>query len=59
MRALEARGYKLSGADGAIKVTKGTMMILKREQTTILYKLTRSIIVGDASATEKEDTIRL
>ena len=58
--ALEARGYKFSGADGGIKVTKGSMMILKGERTTILYKLTRSIIVGDASAaTEKKNTIKL
>jgi len=35
------------------------MMILKGEQTTNLYKLTGSIIIGDASAaTEKEDTTR-
>ena len=60
LEALEARGYKFSGADGAMKVTKGSMMILKGEQTTNLYKLTGSIIFGDASAaTEKEDTTRL
>jgi len=36
------------------------MTILKGERTTNLYKMTRSIIVGDASAaTEKEDTTRL
>ena len=29
--ALKARGYKLSGADGEIKVTKGPMIILKGE----------------------------
>jgi len=29
--ALEAQGYKFSGADGGIKVTKGSMMILKGE----------------------------
>jgi len=35
-------------------------MILKGEWTTKLYKLTRSIIVGDASAaTEKKDITRL
>jgi len=38
--SLEARGYKFSGADGAIKVTKGSMTILKGERTTNLYKLT-------------------
>jgi len=33
------------------------MMILKGEQTTNLYKMTESIIIGDASATmEKKDT---
>ena len=32
-------------------------MILKGERTVNLYKLTESIIIGDASvATEKEDT---
>jgi len=57
---LEARRYKFSGADGGIKVIKGSVMILKEEQTTNLYKLTESIIVGDASITiEKEDTIKL
>ena len=44
---LEARGYKFSSTDGEIKVTKGSMMILKGERTTNLYKLTGSIIVGD------------
>ena len=58
--ALEARGYKFSGADGAIKVTRVSMTILKRERITNLYKLTGSIIIGDASAvTEKENTIRI
>jgi len=31
LEALEARGYKFSGADEAIKVTKGSMTILKGE----------------------------
>ena len=59
--ALEAREYKFFGADGTIKVTKGFMTVLKGERTTNLYKLTGSIIIGDASAaaTEKEDTTRL
>jgi len=58
--ALEARGYKFSAADGGIKVTKGSMTILKGERIANLYKLKGNIIVGDASVgTEKEDTIRL
>ena len=56
--ALKARGYKFSGADGGIKVTKGSMMILKGERTTNLYKMTGSV-VGDASTTTEEDTTRL
>jgi len=32
LRALKDRGYKFSGADGGIKVTKGSMMILKGER---------------------------
>ena len=38
--ALEARGYKFSGADGVIKVTKGPITILKGERTTNLNKMT-------------------
>jgi len=56
--ALKARGYKFSGADGVIKITKGSMTILKGEQTTNLYKLTGNIIISDASAAT-EDTTRL
>jgi len=60
VRSFGARGYKFSGADGGIKVIKGSIMILKGEQTTNLYKLIGSIIVGDATtAIEKEDTSRL
>ena len=40
LRALKTRRYKFSGADGGIKVTKGSMTILKREQTANLYKIT-------------------
>ena len=58
--ALEARRCKFSGADRAIKVSKGSMMILKGERTANLYKLIGRIIIGDASATtEKDDTTRL
>ena len=57
---LKAQGCKFSGVDGGIKVTKGSMMILKGERTTNLYKMTGSVVVGDASTTtKKEDTIRL
>ena len=58
---LKAREYKFSGANGAIKITKGSMMILKRERTANLYKLIGSIIIGDTSTTttEKENITRL
>jgi len=56
--ALEALGYKFSCADEGIKVTKGSIMILK-ERTTNLCKLTESIIVGDALAATEEDTTRV
>jgi len=60
LEALKARGYKFCSADGGVKVTRGSMIILKEEQTTNLYKLTGSVIIGDASAaTKKEDTTRL
>ena len=57
---MKAGRYKFSIADGVIKVTKGSMTILKGEWTANLYKLTESIIVSDTSAaTKKEDTTRL
>jgi len=40
LEALKARGYKFSEADGGIKVTKGSIIILKREQTSNLHKMT-------------------
>jgi len=57
--ALEAQWCKFSGADGGIKVTKGSMMILKEERTTNLYKMTESIIICDGSVITEEDTTRL
>jgi len=56
---LEAQGCRFSGADGGIKVTNGSMTILKGEHIANLYKMEGSITVGDASAaTEKENTTR-
>jgi len=43
--ALEARGNKFSGAEGAIKVNKGSMTILKGERTINLYKLTEALLL--------------
>jgi len=58
--ALEARGYKFFGVDEGIKVTRGSMTILKGDRTINLCKFTKSIIIGDTSAaTEKEDSTRL
>jgi len=45
LRALEARGYKFSGTNGGIKVTKGSMMFLKEERTTNLYKMTEALLL--------------
>ena len=42
--ASESRGYKFSGADGGIKITKGSMTIIKGERITN-FKLTRSILL--------------
>jgi len=38
LRALEVQRCKFSDADGGIKVTKGFIMILKREQTNELVQ---------------------
>ena len=57
LEALKAQRCKFSGADGGIKVTKGSMTILK-EHIANLYKIEESIIVGDASAATEEDTTK-
>jgi len=54
--ALKAQRCKFSSADGDIKVTKGSMTILKGERSTNLYKMIGSAIVGDASTTIEKDT---
>ena len=60
LRALVAQGYMFSSTDGGIKVTKGSMTILKGEWTANLYKMIGIIIIGDVSITmEMEDTTRL
>jgi len=57
---LETQGCKFSGADSGIKVTKGSIMIIKGERSTNLHKMIESVIVSDASvAIKKEDTTRL
>ena len=58
--ALEAQGFRFSGGDGILKVSKGSMTVLKGERVANLYRMKGSIIAGDASvSTEKEDTTRL
>ena len=58
--ALEAQGCKFLGTDGALKVTKGSMTVFKAERMVHLYKVIRSLVIGDASiAIEKEDTTKL
>jgi len=60
LRALEAQEYKFSGVYGGVRVTRGSMTILKGEQAANLYKLIESITVDEAStAIEKENTTRL
>jgi len=58
--SLKAQGCKFSDMDGTLKVTKGSMMVIKAELIVNLYKIIESVVIGDASVvTEKEDTIRL
>jgi len=58
--ALEAQGSKFSCTDGALKVIKGSMIVLKVERTTNLYKEIGSVVIDDASiATKNDNTIRL
>jgi len=58
LRALKTQGCKFSGADGGVKVTNGSVTILKGERSTNLYKMIECVIVGNASTTMEEDTTR-
>ena len=58
--ALEAQGYKFLGMGGTLKVTKGSVTVLKAERAVNLYKVIGSVmIVVTSVATKKEDTTRL
>src|SRR3954462_13136592 len=58
--ALEAQGFRFSGEGEVIKVSRGSMTVLKGERVANLYRMKGSIIDGDASvSTKKEDTTRL
>jgi len=46
------------GTNGVLKVTKGSMTVLKAERATNLCKVIGSVVTGDASIAIK-DTIRL
>jgi len=48
-----------SGSGGALKVTKGSMMVLKAEHTTNLYKAIESVVIDDAYVATEKDTTRL
>jgi len=58
--ALEAQWYKFSGTNEVLKVTKGSMTILKAERTVNLHKVIESVVIGDAFvATKKENIVRI
>jgi len=48
-RVLEGQEYKSSSTDGALKISKGSMTVLKTERTINLYKVIGSVVIGDAS----------
>jgi len=51
---LKAQRCKFLGTDGALKVTKGSMTVLKVERTTNLYKMIESVVIGDAFVATKD-----
>ena len=57
--ALETQRYKFTCMDGALKVTKGFMTVLKAEYRVNLYKVIRSVTIDDAFVSTKKDTTRL
>ena len=59
VESLESSGIQIFDADGVLKVTKGSMTILKGERMTNLYEVIRNIVISDASMATKEDTSKL
>ena len=59
--ALESLGLGVSIKEGVLKMTKGSMVVLKADRRNNLYYLKGSTVTGQvaASTSQKEDSIRL
>jgi hypothetical protein len=50
LSTLDAKGYKYSGGDGVLKVSKGSLIVMKGElKSPNLYRLRGTTITGDAA----------
>jgi hypothetical protein len=50
LSTLDAKGYKYSGGDGVLKVSKGSLIVMKGElKSPNLYRLHGTTIIGDAT----------
>jgi len=50
LSTLDAKGYKYSGGDGVLKVSKGSLIVMKGElKSPNLYRLRGTTITGDAT----------
>jgi hypothetical protein len=50
LSTLDAKGYKYSGGDGVLKVSKGSLIVMKGElKSSNLYHLRGTTITGDAA----------
>ena len=55
MSALDAKGYKYSGGDSVLKVTKGSLVVMKGDlsSTNGLYYLRGFIVSGNATQVQR------
>ena len=57
LSTLDAKGYKYSGGDGVLKVSKGSLIVMKGELKSLnLYHLHGTTITGDATVISNSPT---
>ena len=51
LSTLDAKGYRYSGEDGVLKVSKGMLVVLKGQLSRGIYTLMGTTCIGEVAAT--------
>ena len=55
MGTLDSNGYKFSAEGGVLRVSKGSLVVMKEKKVNTLYILQGSTVTGDAVVSMSED----